>query len=357
MTSGDALSALMIGGLMGMIGQSARAAIGLKKMNDMAQSQNLSWQDVFVTSRLVISLIIGFLAGAIAAITLGLDTLATAAPHDMLIKLAAAGYAGTDAIEAFTANLAGTPASKASSVSQSSNSSTPANVGVLSALSAHMDTLNASVASLGGSIAKLASPVPAAPSTGSVDASAVELAKDMQEAKKYLGAILEAAAKHLIAPSLICAIGSRESNWGQGSDMRPKGPAGTGDWAPRNPARWGYAMPPDGLGWGRGLMQVDYAQSDFGKTGNWMDARANILFGADELATNIGHYNANPRDGIDPVRAAVAAYNCGQSNVNRAIEDGFDVDHYTTGHDYSRDVMSRAAWFKAHGFDDTPVVA
>jgi soluble lytic murein transglycosylase-like protein len=137
--------------------------------------------------------------------------------------------------------------------------------------------------------------------------------------------------------------------------MRPKGPAGTGDWAPRNPRKWGYAMPPDGLGWGRGLMQVDYAESDFGKTGNWMDPGANILFGTNELANNIKHFTSNPAEGVDAVRAAVAAYNCGQSAVKTAIDDGFDADHYTTGGDYSRDVLGRAAWFKANGFDTAQI--
>jgi Transglycosylase SLT domain len=178
----------------------------------------------------------------------------------------------------------------------------------------------------------------------------------MQEARKYFGPISDASAEYAIPPSLICAIGSRESNWGQGSDMRPKGPAGTGDWAPRNPDKWKYAMPPDGLGWGRGLMQVDYAQSDFGKTEKWKDPRDNFLFGAKELADNITHYKSHPTTGVDPLAAAVAAYNCGQGNVNKAIKNGVDIDSYTTGHDYSRDVLSRAAWFKSHGFDDPPLV-
>jgi hypothetical protein len=179
-----------------------------------------------------------------------------------------------------------------------------------------------------------------------------ELRRDMAEATKYLHSILDAAEKCSVEPALICAIGSRESNWGQGSDMKPKGPAGTGDWAPRNPARWGYAMPPDGLGWGRGLMQVDYAQSDFGKTGNWRDPAANILFGTEELAGNIAFYKAHPSPNVDPIRAATAAYNCGRGNVGRAINNGVDVDSYTTGHDYSRDVLRRYAWFKANGFGE-----
>ena len=184
-----------------------------------------------------------------------------------------------------------------------------------------------------------------------------ELRRDMAEATKYLSAIQKAAQHYSLVPSLICAIGSRESNWGQGSDMHPKGPGGTGDWARRDPARWGYPMPPDGLGWGRGLMQVDYAQSDFGKTGNWQDPEANIMFGAEELAGNIDYFKNHPHGSADPLRAAVAAYNCGRGNVNRAITNNVDVDAFTTGHNYSKDVTARAAWFKSNGFDDLPATA
>jgi soluble lytic murein transglycosylase-like protein len=348
-TAGDVLGVLMIGGVMGLVGQGARAAIGLKKMNDIASDQELGWSDVFVASRLIISLIIGFLAGVITAITIGVDVIAAAVTGDTLAKIAAAGYAGTDAIEAFTAKLAG------SSGGNAKNQTKLSNAGAVQ-LTARMSSLDAKLSSLSGSLAGFASaPVP--PPPGSKDASPAELASDMQEARKYYGAISDAAAKYNLAPSLICAIGSRESNWGQGRDMRPKGPSGTGDWKPRNPKKWGYALPPDGLGWGRGLMQVDYAESDFGKTGNWMDPAANILFGSNELETNIKHYKANPIDGVDPVRAAVAAYNCGQGGVAKSINEGFDVDHGTAGGDYSTDVLERAAWFKSNGFDNTPLVS
>jgi hypothetical protein len=37
----------------------------------------------------------------------------------------------------------------------------------------------------------------------------------------------------------------------------------------------------------------------------------------------------------------VAAYNCGGGNVQRALDEGRSVDHYTTGGDYSADVLGR----------------
>jgi hypothetical protein len=174
----------------------------------------------------------------------------------------------------------------------------------------------------------------------------VGLAKDMETAKQYAAYIKEAATKYNLSPSLICALGSRESGWGLGSDMKPKGPAGTGDWAPRGPSRYGYAMPPDGLGWGRGLLQIDYQQA-FAQTGNWQDPEANILYGCAELAGNIAYFMKNRAgQSYDPQRAGIAAYNCGRGNVTKAIKAGFDVDHYTAGNNYSQDFMNRMKWFQ-----------
>jgi soluble lytic murein transglycosylase-like protein len=132
--------------------------------------------------------------------------------------------------------------------------------------------------------------------------------------------------------------------------MRPKGPAGTGDWAPRH-----GKMPPDGLGWGRGLMQADYAASAFAKDATeWTDPRQNIEFGCNELATDLQHYKTRFADlpAEKQLQAAIASYNTGPGNVDRSLNKGRDVDSTTAGHDYSADVLSRAAWFKAKGFDD-----
>ncbi|KAM9817565.1 lysozyme g-like [Neosynchiropus ocellatus] len=45
-------------------------------------------------------------------------------------------------------------------------------------------------------------------------------------------------------------------------------------------------------------------------------------------------------------RAALAAYNQGPGNVRRAVDEGRDVDHYTTGQDYSNDVLARAQYYR-----------
>ena len=154
--------------------------------------------------------------------------------------------------------------------------------------------------------------------------------------------VTASAAQYALDPLLIYALGSRESDWGL--TLKPPGPAGTGDWAPRDPAKWGYAMPPDGLGWGRGLLQADYQQS-FAQTGNWRDPAANIDHGCYELANNIVHFRMLGVANVDPERAGIAAYNCGQGGVTRAIKAGLDVDHFTTGKNYSTDVLHRRARF------------
>jgi putative chitinase len=83
-----------------------RAVVGLKKLKDQAQATSQSMMDLFTASRFVVSLIIGFVAGMIAGISIGFANLQTINPDNiqMLLGIAAAGYAGTDFIEAFASN-------------------------------------------------------------------------------------------------------------------------------------------------------------------------------------------------------------------------------------------------------------
>lgn len=105
----DILAALALAGLLGMAGQAVRAVGGLKKMSDEAQRRGVRPFDLLVPSRLVISLMIGFVAGMIAAYTLDIRNLIPLKFDNtqFLLGIAAAGYAGTDFLEAFVRNLAG----------------------------------------------------------------------------------------------------------------------------------------------------------------------------------------------------------------------------------------------------------
>ncbi|WP_114226613.1 MULTISPECIES: M15 family metallopeptidase [Sphingomonas] len=167
---------------------------------------------------------------------------------------------------------------------------------------------------------------------------------ELELAETYKPFVAASAAKYSLDPLLVYALGSRESDWGL--TLKPPGPAGTGDWRPRSAAKWGYSMPPDGLGWGRGLLQADY-QQPFAQTGNWRDPGANIDHGCRELAENIAYFDAHKAPNIDPLRAGVAAYNCGRGGVRTAIAAGLDVDHFTTGKNYSADVLYRRTRFKS----------
>lgn len=106
------LSALLLAGLMGMIGQGARVAIGLKKFAEEVKAAPPGEGDAFSAARLLVSLMIGFIAGVLAGLALGLDALVAidASSIKLLLGLAAAGYGGTDFIEGLFSQLVPTSA-------------------------------------------------------------------------------------------------------------------------------------------------------------------------------------------------------------------------------------------------------
>jgi putative chitinase len=107
LSSEQVLSALVLAGVLGMVGQTVRAVVGLKKMNDDADSTGVSANDLFIASRLVTSEIIGFVVGVITALSLDINRLVTVTNVQVLLGIAAAGYAGTDVIESFARRLGG----------------------------------------------------------------------------------------------------------------------------------------------------------------------------------------------------------------------------------------------------------
>lgn len=111
----DVTLQILCGGLLGMLGQGVRAVAGLKKSSAQAAASGMSLGQVFDGRMLLISLLVGFVAGALAM-------LAAAWPgplefsRSLLATIIAAGYAGSDFIEAFIKTQApdpGTPASAA----------------------------------------------------------------------------------------------------------------------------------------------------------------------------------------------------------------------------------------------------
>jgi len=97
------------------------------------------------------------------------------------------------------------------------------------------------------------------------------LQADLRGAARYGVAIERAAIEAGLLPSVIAALGSRESSWG-----RALGSDGTADLAPRHyllPHR-SQPLPEDGAGFKRGLLQIDYDGHEFARTGDWQDPEA-----------------------------------------------------------------------------------
>jgi hypothetical protein len=103
----EVLGALALAGTLGAAGQAVRAVGGLKKMSDQARADGVAASTYFQTSRFVISLIVGFVAGMVAGVSLGLSKLISvdADNTQLFLGLAAAGYGGTDFLEAFARRL------------------------------------------------------------------------------------------------------------------------------------------------------------------------------------------------------------------------------------------------------------
>jgi hypothetical protein len=104
MAIGQWLEIVILGILLGALGQGARTIVGLKKLYDY--SDDTSSMSVLVDGvRLLISFGIGGVAGAFAAINLVTDL--TKIPAEQLFAIAAAGYAGADFIEGFITRISG----------------------------------------------------------------------------------------------------------------------------------------------------------------------------------------------------------------------------------------------------------
>jgi hypothetical protein len=98
-TTSGAFANISLGCLLGALGQTARMIVGLKKTNDEAKARQTSFSDQFDVSQLMVSLIIGAVAGALASMIL-FDKMESV-NREVILALFAAGYAGADFIEGF----------------------------------------------------------------------------------------------------------------------------------------------------------------------------------------------------------------------------------------------------------------
>lgn len=102
------LDVLLLGGFAGMMGQVLRVVVGLKKAGEAASARGATLGEDLEPWRLVVSLVIGGAAGAVAALTT-LDLADTKASMQQVMAFLAAGYAGADFIEGFVSKLGAAP--------------------------------------------------------------------------------------------------------------------------------------------------------------------------------------------------------------------------------------------------------
>ncbi|MGI9419566.1 MAG: hypothetical protein ACR2RA_17200, partial [Geminicoccaceae bacterium] len=172
------------------------------------------------------------------------------------------------------------------------------------------------------------------------------------------GAMIErVAAKHGTLPSIIAAFCSRRSGWGL--KLTPVGVDGTRDFQAR-PAladTRSSPLPPDGLGFERGLMALDYDRHPLTREARWRDPESNLDAAFALIATfrtMLRRRTTLQGDGL--LRASLTAFEHGLDGVERAIRLGLDVDSASPGRSCSvggcgRDVLARAAFFQAEGWD------
>ena len=105
-TATQVLAILVVCGLMGVVGQGCRTIVGLTNMAMYKLNSPPGEQDLFNLSRLIFSLVIGFVAGFVTALVQwkasgGIDHI-NVSDFQTMLDFAIAGYIGTDVVEAFT---------------------------------------------------------------------------------------------------------------------------------------------------------------------------------------------------------------------------------------------------------------
>ncbi|MFZ5471401.1 MAG: transglycosylase SLT domain-containing protein [Myxococcota bacterium] len=159
--------------------------------------------------------------------------------------------------------------------------------------------------------------------------------RDLAAMERLRPVILEVAREHRVDPALIAGIVSRESAAGAFLDRRGRG---------------------DG-GHGHGLMQIDgRAHGSWLQRMNWREPKTNLTMGVRVLKDIAQQLRASTtRRGLrlsedQLLQAALSGYNTGPSNALRGLRLEGNSDHFTSGKNYAADVLTRAEFYRSHGF-------
>jgi hypothetical protein len=100
---------------------------------------------------------------------------------------------------------------------------------------------------------------------------------------------------------------------------------------------------------GYGFTQIDIASFPaFIGSGDWQKPDKLYPFTIKVLESKrhyiINHFNDLTHEELE--HGITSAYNCGEGNVVKAIQNNQDPDQYTTGHNYAKDVMRLRDLFK-----------
>lgn len=224
------------------------------------------------------------------------------------------------------------------------------------------------------------------------------------EISQWSTQILRASEAYGVSPWVLAGLMYRESSGGNA--LKPKGPAGTGDFSARTPGKTykqpdgslytvgATGLPEDGGGWGRGLMQIDWGvHHQWCTTHRWDDAQTNLNKAAELFRDNLAFFSRpagalvpidswrlntgaayakvepwrtryagalarfpgavppqpdpRPLAGDDLYAAALAAYNAGPSGVLQALALGLPPDAPTAKQDYVTWMMTRVGGWMA----------
>ena len=182
-----------------------------------------------------------------------------------------------------------------------------------------------------------------------------------QHVQTYASLIMDVGQMAGMDPLILYGIGQQETLWGTAKALDVPGPGGTGDHTPRSygpqtlarlgrhitiigqdPGGKSRCMPVDGRGWGRGLLQIDWAAwlDWFIAGSNWADARTNVEKGASVFTmwrSYIASRSTLQGDALNA--AAISAYNTGGGNVIKSIRLNRSPDATTADGAYSARVL------------------